>query len=305
VIHHQRQIQKNLVLRSQIIQAIRNFFISHDFLEVETPVRIPAPAPEPYISAISSENWYLQTSPEICMKRLLCAGYEKIFQICKCFRRDERGARHLSEFTMLEWYEAGATYADLMIRCEHMIQSIRRELNLSPICRYMDFTIDLSPPWPRMTLEEAFDRYAAFDMSAALAEDKFDEVISFEIEPRLDVSRPAFLYDYPVERSALAAAKPGSPHLAQRFELYIAGLELCNGFTELNDPDEQRRRFVIELDTRKQKGERVSPLPERFLSDLEHMPPSAGSALGIDRLVMLFANTASIDEVVAFVPEAL
>jgi elongation factor P--(R)-beta-lysine ligase len=305
VINRRKQIHQNLILRAKIIRVIRQFFIANDFLEVETPVRIPAPAPEPYISAISSENWYLQTSPELCMKRLLCAGYEKIFQICKCFRRDERGSRHLSEFTMLEWYEAGATYDDLMTRCENMIECIRHELHLPRVLNFRDCKVDLNPPWPRLTLEQAFNDYSQLGMNAALSADKFDEIISFDIEPHLGVQQPVFLYDYPAERSPLAASKPGMPHLAQRFELYTAGLEICNGFTELIDPDEQRKRFELELARRNQQGAPEYPLPEKFLADLEFMPSSAGNALGIDRLVMLFANATSIDDVVAFIPEEL
>jgi elongation factor P--(R)-beta-lysine ligase len=298
-----KQIQKNLILRAKIIQAIRKFFVSHDFLEVETPVRIPAPAPEPYILAFASESWYLQTSPELCMKRLLCAGYSKIFQICKCFRRQERGNRHLGEFTMLEWYETEATYVDLMVRCENLIQFICHELNLPGTVIYQDLQISLNSPWHRISVAEAFERFADMDMKTAISQDRFDETISFTIEPHLGTQLPVFLYDYPAEQSALAAVKPGNPDLAQRFELYIAGLELCNGFTELVDPVEQRNRFEAELALRAQQGDGLYPLPEKFLADLEFMPPSAGNALGIDRLVMLFANAASIDDVVAFIPE--
>jgi elongation factor P--(R)-beta-lysine ligase len=298
-----RQIQKNLILRANIIRAIRNFFTINNFLEIETPIRIPAPAPEPFIKALASESWYLQTSPELCMKRLLCAGYERLFQICKCFRRDERGSRHLSEFTMLEWYETEATYADLMIRCENLIQFISHELKLPDTLIYQDYKINLRPPWPKMVVDEAFDQFADMDMTTAIEKDRFDEIISFDLEPHLGIQQPVFLHDYPAERSTLAAAKPGNPRLAQRFELYIAGLELCNGFTELVDPVEQRKRFEGELALRTQRGDASYPLPEKFLADLEFMPPSAGNALGIDRLVMLFANATSIDDVVAFIPE--
>jgi lysyl-tRNA synthetase class 2 len=303
--HRHKQIQKNLMLRAKIIQAIRKFFVSHEFLEVETPIRIPAPAPEPYISAFATETWYLQTSPELCMKRMLCAGYSKIFQICKCFRRHERGNRHLGEFTMLEWYEAGSTYIDLMMRCEKLFRFICLEMNLPDIMNYQGLQINLDPPWHKMSVKEAFERFSDMDMKTAILKDKFDEIISLDIEPHLGITCPVFLYDYPFERSALAAAKPGDPDLAQRFELYIAGLEICNGFTELTDPYEQRERFEAELAFRKQQGEPAYPIPENFLADLKFMPPAAGNALGIDRLVMLFSDAASIDDVVAFIPEEL
>jgi lysyl-tRNA synthetase class 2 len=304
-IERHRKIQKNFILRAKILQAIRDFFKSNDFLEVETPIRIPAPAPEPFISALSAETWYLQTSPELCMKRMLCAGYSKIFQICKCFRRRERGNRHLPEFTMLEWYEAESTYVDLMTQCEKLFRFICLEMNLPDILNYQGLQINLDPPWPKMSVKEAFERYSDVDMKTAISKDKFDEIISLVIEPHLGITGPVFLYDYPIERSALSAAKPGDSDLAQRFELYIAGLEICNGFTELTDADEQRKRFEDELAARKQQGEAAYPIPEKFLADLKFMPPAAGNALGIDRLVMLFADAASIDDVVAFIPEDL
>ncbi|MCU0598847.1 MAG: EF-P lysine aminoacylase EpmA [Desulfobacterales bacterium] len=304
-IERHRKIQKNFILRAKILQAIRDFFKSNDFLEVETPIRIPALAPEPFISALSAETWYLQTSPELCMKRMLCAGYSKIFQICKCFRRRERGNRHLPEFTMLEWYEAESTYVDLMTQCEKLFRFICLEMNLPDILNYQGLQINLDPPWPKMSVKEAFERYSDVDMKTAISKDKFDEIISLVIEPHLGITGPVFLYDYPIERSALSAAKPGDSDLAQRFELYIAGLEICNGFTELTDADEQRKRFEDELAARKQQGEAAYPIPEKFLADLKFMPPAAGNALGIDRLVMLFADAASIDDVVAFIPEDL
>jgi elongation factor P--(R)-beta-lysine ligase len=300
-----RQIKNSLILRAKIIQAVRDFFILNNFLEVETPVRIPAPAPEPYISACMSENWYLQTSPELAMKRLLCAGYPKIFQICKCFRKNERGTRHLTEFTMLEWYETDATYIDLMTRCENMVQFVRQALSLPETINYQNFQIDLAPPWPQITVSEAFNRFSATSMTEAISKDSFDEIISFQIEPRLGILQPVFLYDYPAQRSPLAATKPESPDLSQRMELYIGGLELCNGFTELTDPVEQRRRFAQELLVRNKQGLPLSPMPEKFLSALSFMPKAAGNALGIDRLVMIFANAKAIDEVVAFIPEEL
>ncbi len=300
-----RSLAKNLILRAKIIQSVRNFFISKGFLEVETPVRIPAPAPEPYIFPVESENWYLHTSPELCMKRLLCAGYERIFQICKCFRGHERGARHLPEFTMLEWYESSATYADLMKRCEQLVDFICQELHLSHRVIYQGAEINLEGPWPAISVQEAFKQFASADMLQALAQDCFDEILSLQIEPRLGFPQPVFLYDYPAERSPLAEICPQHPGLSQRMELYVAGLEICNGFTELTDPNEQRRRFEHVLAGCKHHGAVLYPMPEKFLSDLAHMPPSAGNALGIDRLVMIFTNAASIDEVVAFTPEDL
>lgn len=305
LIHRQQRITQNLILRSRIIQTVRDFFTGQNFLDVDTPIRIPAPAPEPFIAALPSGDWYLQTSPELNMKRLLAAGYPKIFQICKCFRKEERGKRHLEEFTMLEWYEAGATYHDLMDHCETIFLFIGDRLKLDGGIRYQRHFIDISPSWERLSVEDAFIRYSSLTMDAALKSDKFDEIIAFDIEPNLGLTKPTFLYDYPASTCPLAVPRPDQPHLAQRFELYIGGLELCNGFTELTDPDEQRRRFAKELARRENSGEDVYPMPEKFLDDLHMMPEAAGNAMGLDRLIMLFAQAESIDEVVAFTPEEL
>jgi lysyl-tRNA synthetase class 2 len=239
------------------------------------------------------------------MKRLLAAGYPKIFQICKCFRKEERGKRHLEEFTMLEWYEAEATYHDLMKHCENLFRFISERMSLDDGIRYKGRRIDILPPWERLSVADAFLRYSSLTMDAAIQADKFDEIIAFDIEPNLGLDKPVFMYDYPAITCPLAAPRPDQPHLAQRFELYINGLELCNGFTELTDPDEQRRRFTEELARREKSGEDVYPMPEKFLDDLHLMPEAAGNALGLDRLIMLFADAESIDEVVAFTPEEL
>jgi len=284
---------------------VRDFFTIQNFLEVDTPIRIPAPAPEPFIDAHHSGAWYLQTSPELCMKRLLAAGYPKIFQICKCFRKEERGNRHLEEFTMLEWYEAGATYHDLMTLCEGLFRFISTTFPSPGRIRYRGHRIDISPPWERLSVEDAFIRYASLTMTEAMDADKFDEIIAFDIEPHLGTDKPVFLYDYPAVTCPLASPKPDQPHLAQRFELFMGGLELCNGFSELTDPDEQRRRFAEELSHRQNTGRDVYPMPTKFLDDLNLMPESAGNAMGLDRLIMLFAGAESIDEVVAFTPEEL
>jgi elongation factor P--(R)-beta-lysine ligase len=301
----QSQIAPNLKFRAEIIRAIRDFFHAEEFVEVETPLRIPAPAPEPHIHACPADGWYLQTSPELCMKRLLAAGYPKIFQICKCFRQKERGRRHLEEFTMLEWYEAGITYNELMAQTAALIDFVRRRVGLSDMIRYQRRAITLASPWPKMTVAAAFDQYGSMDMNAALAADRFEEVLVFEIEPHLGIDRPVFLHDYPAAFNTLAALIPGRSDLSQRFELYMGGVEICNGFTELTDAAEQRRRFTQEQENRQRTGHAVYPLPERFLQDLAFMPSAAGNALGIDRLVMIFCDTATIDGVVAFTPEEL
>jgi lysyl-tRNA synthetase class 2 len=314
--------QETLWQRARIIRKIRGFFIDQGYLEVETPHRIPAPAPESHIDPVPSGSWFLQASPEICMKRLLASGYGKMFQICRCWRSGERGSLHLPEFTLLEWYRAGCDYRSLMTECETMIRTVAAAANpeegtvaggvggpaLSHRVEELTFRgreVDLACPWERISVEEAFRAYTPLSMRQALEQDLFDETMVNEIEPNLGLRKPTFLFDYPAERKTLARLKPGNPDLAERFELYIGGLELANAFSELTDPGEQKERFIQENEIRRSRGKPASPLPEKFLLALENMPPSAGIAMGVDRLVMVLANASSIDEVVAFTPEEL
>jgi len=295
----------NLTIRSQVIQAIRDFFTHQNFLEVETPIRCPSLIPEAQIDPVSSDEFYLQASPELCMKRMLSKGYDKIFQICKTFRKDERGSFHLPELTLLEWYATGCTYLDLMDQCQALIMFISNQLDYGNQIEYQGKSIDLGISWQKMTVKTAFATHADITLETALASDTFDEVLSFEIEPNLGFSCPTFLMDYPSCLASLAKIKSDDPDYAQRVELYISGIELANGFTELTDPEEQEQRFNKENLLRKQQGKNPLPLPNQFLKDLKNMPPAAGMALGVDRLVMLFANVSSIDEIVAFTPEQL
>jgi elongation factor P--(R)-beta-lysine ligase len=291
--------------RASLIHNIRLFFINNNFLEIETPVRIPAPAPEEHIEALPSGGWFLQTSPEICMKRLLASGYPQIFQICKCFRAGERGKLHLPEFTMLEWYVAGFDYQQLMNQCEEMIINVTDALGYANGIVWQDRQINLAPPWERITVQEAFKKYAPVTLAEALSKDKFDEILVEYIEPNLGIAKPIFLYDYPAKLGALARLKQSDQSIAERFELYLGGLELANGFSELTDASEQQQRFAQAQKLRAQKGYSAYPSPGKFLSALDNLPASAGVALGIDRLVMLFAGKASIDDVVTFPPEIL
>jgi lysyl-tRNA synthetase class 2 len=295
----------NLRLRNRMMQSIRAFFRSRNFLEVETPCRIPAPAPEAHIDAVASEGWFLHTSPELCMKQLLAAGYPRIFQICRCFRNMERGERHLPEFTLLEWYEAETDYLDMMEQCEELIRFIAADIGRENRLTYQNQSVDLNRPWHRLSVHESFQRYTSTSPEKALETDQFDEIIAFKIEPELGFDKPVFLYDYPAECAALARKRPYNPAVAERFELYICGMELCNAFSELTDPVEQRRRFEEELTLRVQTGKTVYTMPEPFLNTLGKMPPASGSALGLDRLAMLLTDASCIDDVVAFTPETL
>lgn len=294
-----------LRLRAVLIQALRTFFIDQGYLEVETPIRIPALAPEAYIEPITSEGWFLQTSPELCMKRLLAAGIPKIFQICKCFRKGERGDRHLPEFTMLEWYAAESDYRDLMADCEALLRYLAAVMGKGGVLEWQGRRIDLGPEWERITVAEAFRRYAPCTVEEALAQDRFDELLVEYVEPHLGMATPTFLCDYPAALGALARLSPEDPTVAERFELYVAGLELANGFSELVDPVEQRARFLAEQESIRLQGRDPGPMPEQFLVELGEMEQAAGIALGVDRLVMLFAGADAIDQVVGFTPERL
>ena len=296
---------RGLHLRAAVIRAVRAFFEQAGYLEVDTPLRLPSLAPEPHIVVQESGPWFLQTSPELCMKRLLARGYPRIFQLCHCFRKGERGRRHLSEFAMLEWYRAGCDCHGLMAETEELLVAVAKQLGMGEALVYQGQRIALGAPWERLTVAEAFARHASVSVEEALREGRFDEVLVEYIEPRLGKRRPTFLYEYPAALGSLARLKPGDPAVAERFELYVAGLELANGFSELTDPAEQRRRFLADQKAIRCQGREPGPMPEKFLDDLAAMPEAAGIALGLDRLAMLFADAVTIDQVVAFPPDQL
>ncbi len=290
----------NLEKRARVLQQVRAFFVGRGLLEVETPQRIPANAPELHIDAVASGDAVLQTSPELAMKRLLAAGYPDLFQFSRVWRAAERGSRHLPEFTLLEWYRHDADYTTLMADCEALLVHLVPTGQLSR----QGQLIDLTPPWPRLTVSEAFRRHASCSAAEALATDRFDELLTAEVEPHLGPG-PVFLVDYPAPLAALARLKPNHPEVAERVELYLDGLELANGFSELTDPVEQRARFTADEATRRSAGKPPRLLPEPYLEELANLPPCAGIAMGVDRLVMLLTGSTEIGEVVAFTPEQL
>jgi len=285
-------LARRLGQRAAIVRALRRFFEDEGFLEVETPIRVPAPAPEEHIDPEPSGDRFLAASPELQMKRLVASGaYPRIFQISRCFRRGERGALHLPEFTMLEWYRAGVGIEALVADCEAMIVRAAAAV---------DVRIP-APPWERLEVADAFERFAGWRPSGAPDAEHFNRDLVDRVEPSLPRERPVFLVGYPASMASLARIDPANPARAERFELYAAGLELANGFAELTDPAEQRARFEREIDARRRRGAACPPIDEAFLSALElGMPPCAGIALGVDRLVMLLTSASSIDEVVAF-----
>jgi len=298
--------ENGLNRRAQLIQSIRTFFIDRDYIEVDTPVRLPVLIPEAHNEPVESGNDFLQTSPEICMKRLLAeVGCTKIFQICKCYRKEERGDRHLPEFTMLEWYRTNCDYRSLMDECEDLFFDLARATGRSNFITVKDAEISLAKPWERLSIADAFSRYGSISAEQALEENRFDEVLCRDIEPKLGTVKPVFLYDYPAELGALARKKKENSAVAERFEIYIAGLELANGFSELTNAYEQRQRFAKELENIEKQGRTSGVMPEKFLQALPHMPEAAGIALGLDRLAMVLFNAETIDDVVTFVPEEL
>ncbi len=294
-----------LSFRSTFFHAIRSFFHAAGYLEVDTPIRLPGLIPESEIIPFVSEDWWLQTSPELCMKRLLASGAEQLFQICHCFRKGELGRLHQPEFTMLEWYHVGWDYLQLMREVEDLLLALLHECVDFPAVCFPDALcwqgreISLLPPWQRLSVEDAFLRYAGLSAREAFHSGRFDEILVVEIEPRLGWQTPTFLYDYPVELASLARKKQDAPDLAERFELYIGGVELANGFSELIDAAEQRARFCREQERIRQQGREPGPMPEAFLDDLARLAPTAGIALGLDRLLMLFLGRADVSEVQA------
>ena len=319
-----QSVQTNLRKRARIIAGIRRFFDEKGFVEVDTPLMVPQPGMEPHLEAFQTtyetRQFYLHTSPEYAMKRLLSAGFERIYQICKVFRHEPVGRMHTPEFTMLEWYRAYADYTDIMVDTEYLIAGLATDLHGEPVVRTDQCAVDLTPPWERLTVREAMFRYAGiradpYSETAAFIRqaghstvDKDDppdvaffKVFLDRVEPHLGVQKPTILCDYPAPMAALARRKSSAPDLAERFEVYIAGVELCNAFTELNDPDEQRQRLEEEAAQRVREGNSAYPVDECFLSALEYgMPPSGGIALGVDRLIMLLTGASSIGEVMAF-----
>ncbi len=319
--------------RATILRCIRRFFHDHDFLEVETPYLVSSPGMEPYLEAFQTVftpeigqkviPLFLPTSPEFHMKRLLCLGCNRIFQIARAFRNGETGDTHNPEFTILEWYRSHAGYTKIMTDIEHLISITARDLHQTTTISWKGHRIELEPPWERLTVKEAWLRFTGIDLDAIqtpeafrsagqamniphlLPEDSW-EVIYFKIflhciEPYLGIHQPVILYEYPSTMAALARLKPSNPTVALRFEVYIGGLELANAFDELTNPLIQRERFMESQRDKTAMGKEPFPVDEKFLTALENgMPPSAGIAMGVDRLVMILLDQHQITNVLAF-----
>lgn len=311
--------------RQRLYASLRRFFDAQGYEEVETPLLVAAPGMEPHINAFEvpfvpetehghARTLYLHTSPEYAMKRLLADGSGPLFQICKVFRNGEVSRTHNPEFTLLEFYRPHAGYQEIMADLErglaHAEHSVRAEEG--PFSRL---------PYERLTVRDALLRYTGVDLrrcadAPALAkaarelgvrvapDDAFDDVFFRlfleKVEPRLGEERPTYLIDYPASMASLARLKPGDPSVAERFELYVHGLELANGYSELTDPEEQRARLVEEQALRTRLGRTPYALDERFLEALARMPPSGGVAVGLDRVLMLLLEAERIEDVLLF-----
>lgn len=304
-----RRRLRALQTRSAILRAIRAFFDARKFLEVETPSAVPSPGLDLHLDAFemrgSERERWLITSPEYQMKRLLSGGLERIYQLCRCFRRGEQGAHHEPQFTMLEWYRAFAGSDDVMKDTEELVAHVATTVLGAPRIPRIDGDIDLSPPWERLTVEDAFERYAHVHMDDLLGDDdRFFLLLTEQLEPRLPRDRPVFLTEWPAHMASLARRLPERPDRADRFEAFVSGIELCNGFGELTDPAEQRARFERDRHERARRRLPLYPIDERFLAALEEgMPPSGGNALGVDRLVMILLGESRLDDVIA-IPES-
>lgn len=284
---------------------MRAFFRQSDFLEVETPIRVPVIAPELFITPVRSEGWFLITSPELHMKRMLAAGYGKIFQLCHCFRNGERGHLHNPEFIMLEWYRTGGNYLDVVTDTENLITALATNLGMGNRVCYQGKVIDITPPWPRVSVRDAFLKHAGWDPVAEPDSLRFDLDLCEKVIPHFAIDRPTVFMDYPAPMASLARLKPDDSSLAERAEIFIAGLEIANGYSELIDRRQQEKRFrgeIVEIE--KQYGRKI-PLPDKFLETMNSLPECAGIALGVDRLVMLFCDVVTIDEVMPFTVDTL
>ena len=328
-----------LVIRNQVAMAIRQLFSEREFVEVETPAIQVSPGTEPNLTAFETQIFepfamdrartlYLQTSPELTMKKLLTAGMKKIFQLARVWRNGERSSTHHPEFTMLEWYRAGAGWRDIAEDCEGLIRRVVLEANSDkePITiKWRGLVCDPFANWEYLSVNDAFKKYCGINLLATAPEplkpdpfllaveaerigvrvdpnDKWDEIFFRiyldKIEPKLGVGVPTVLFDYPLSMGAMARPNPNDGRVAERFEVFVCGLELANGYGELTDAAEQLRRFELDIARKKEIAGYSYPIDKDFLDALSAgMPEAAGVALGFDRLVMLCAGVEKIEDV--------
>lgn len=295
------------LVREKVIDTIRSFFKNQDFHEVQTPILVPVPSIEPNLEVFSTQlrtakglkrKAYLIMSPEFSIKKLLAVGIGNCFEITKCFRNEEEVSRlHNPEFTILEWYRVGADYRDVMKDFEEMFLKIIGKDKLV----YQGETYDLSSPWPRISVSEAFRKFAGKDV-LKISDEDFYKIFFNEIEPKLAEShKPFFIYDYPISQASLSRPRKDDPRFAERFEVFLAGVELGNCFSELTDAKMQKERFEKDLAERKKMGKTDYPIDKDLIEALRSgLPEVSGIAVGVDRLIMLAADVPNIADTMFF-----
>ena len=293
--------RSKLLLRDKLASKIRDYFHEAGFIEVHTPVRVQNAALEDYIDAMPSGQGWLRTSPEIHMKQMLADGFEKIFQLGPCFRANESGHKHRQEFYMLEWYEINKTYEDLLFFTTDMMRYLADAIFNKQSFHYQSHSVKLSKDPIINSVDQAFKNLASCSVDQAIKNDVYEIELCTKVEPSLAKDRLVYLKDYPASEAAMAVINDQG--LAERWELYLCGLELANCYTELNDPIEQGQRFLDTAKLRSKDKRDVYDIDQTFLNKLGQMPAAAGCALGFDRLVMLFSDSADINEVNAFPDE--
>jgi lysyl-tRNA synthetase class 2 len=318
-------VKRVFQLRSQIIRSVRDFMFSRDYLEVETPMMHPIPggaAARPFVTHHNTLDMelYLRIAPELYLKRLIIGGFERVFEINRNFRNEGVSTQHNPEFTMMEWYQSYAQLTDMMAMTEAMLQEVVQRVHGTLTLPYGSLTLDFSRPFEKMTLREAILRHSECSMADLEDEERLRDMANehhiekaktlpygflltelFEHIAEPHLQQPTFITEYPVEVSPLTKLKPGQSRFVDRFEFYIAGMELANAYSELNDPVDQRRRFEAQSALRDEGDDEAQVFDEDFLEALEHgMPPTGGEGLGIDRLVMILTNSPSIRDVILF-----
>ena len=318
------EVRKTFILRSKIISTIRSFLNDRGFLEVDTPLLNTIPggaAARPFITHHNTLDidLYLRISPELYLKRLIVGGLEKVYEMGRMFRNEGMSVKHNPEFTLLELYEAFTDYKGMMELTENLITHVSKEVLGTTEIEYQEQKIDLSIPWTRMTMTDAVKKYAGVDFDSL----SYDEAVSLAREKGIELSgnifkgeilnmffekfaeanliQPTFIMDYPVEVSPLTKRKPDKPELTERFELFITGREMANAYSELNDPIDQKERFLAQVKKREQGDEEANMMDEDYITSLEHgLPPTGGLGIGIDRLIMLLTDSYSIRDVLLF-----
>jgi len=320
-----QEVRRIFLIRSQVISAMRRFLDGQGFIEVETPILQPlyggaTARPFETYHNVLDRTLYLRIADELYLKRLIIGGFDKVYEISKDFRNEGISTKHNPEFTMMECYQAYADYYDMMHLVEEMLAFIARQVLGTTQIRYQGHDVDLTPPWRRLTIRQALLDATGVDIEVDRTLEALwgrvcelnlavepqptwgklvDELLSTFVEPNL--IQPTFIMDYPVEISPLAKKKPDAPHLVERFEPFAGGLELGNAFTELNDPLDQRERFLAQAKQRAAGDEEAQPLDEDFIQAMMYgMPPTGGLGIGVDRLVMLLTDQTSIREVILF-----